>query len=76
MKSIINQTDIKIMNTINGHISVMDLSRKIGIAYNNFLPHLKNLKEHNFINIKENGKGKRKIISITKKGNNLIEILK
>ncbi len=44
-------------------LSIAELQREILIAHKNILPHLKKLQKYNLITIKDNGKGKRKLIS-------------
>jgi len=43
-------------------LSTSELQNKVGIAYKNFLPHLKKLEKYGLIIIKDNGRGRKKQI--------------
>lgn len=57
--------DIRILVCcLRSPLSIAELQRQVGIAYKNLLPHIKKLKANRMIIVKDNGKGKKKFITI------------
>ncbi len=53
-----------LMNCYGRTMSVAELQESVGIAYKNLYTHLKKLERFRFIIIKDNGKGKKKEVSV------------
>lgn len=69
-KGNINLIDLRIMTVCYGEeYSVTELQRKLSIAYKNLLPHVKKLEGLKFLNVIDQGIGRKKKISTSTKRN-------